>query len=364
MCFSSTVLDAAALIVRGESVRSHKELPQSVVRGMLGAWKALAGRHKSRTIGVAAMLLAGITDLKTHGQEPGVIRFTIPKLARSVAQVIEAATGQPAHGTSERSIARHLRTLRTAGYLESTTLSFTPRGDAYSVTRWAGNALADWFRVQDRTHKNKDLRTTPLPNLADISEVPPKPIEAEERSAPAAPAPVDNQESQQSKLAERPSPGRELHMIACETGMSKGQLGAVLTLCKAQQCKLQDVYETVGSYLHTLSLRGGRAFMYLKSCLEQNPGRDWTWRRRHDAQKEQEAMRAERENRAFERFLGKLQRGEGCTVRSTRTGDPLVLRLRAEAPDFLIAMSEDGQIKGSMPVRMAFETFPELNGAT
>jgi len=34
-----------------------------------------------------------------------------------------------------------------------------------------------------------------------------------------------------------------------------------------------------------------------------------------------------------------------------------VLKLRPEAPDFLIAMSEDGQIKGSMPVRMAFETF-------
>jgi len=359
MYFSSTVLDAATLIVRGDSVRSYKELPQSIVRGMLGAWKAV-GSDKNLAKRVTALLLAGITDLKTRNQEPGVIRFTVPKLTRSVAQVIETAKGQPERGVSERSIARHLSALRRAGFLEPTTLSFTSRGDAYSVSRWAGNALCDWFRIPSLTRKNKDLHTTPLPNLADISEVPPKPIEAKERSAPAAQDPVDNQVDQQPRQL---SPGRALHTIASETGMTKGQLGAVLSHCKAQKCKLQDVYSAVGSYLHALQLRGGRAFLYLQSCVVQNPGRDWSWEARRDAEQSAEQASKSNATQAFERFMGKILGGELIPVRSPKTGEPLFLEQRIEAPEFVVVLGAERQFKGSLPVRMAFETFPELCGA-
>lgn len=358
MYFSSTVLEAATLIVRGASVRSQKDLPQSVVRGMLGAWKAL-GMEKSVPRRVAALLLAGITDLKTQHQEPGVIRFTVPKLTRSVAWVIETATGKQAHGVSERSMARHLHALRAAGFLEQTTLSFTSRGDAYSVSRWAGRAMVDWFKVKTITSKNNDLFTPPLPNLATISEVPPKPLEAEERSAPVAQAPVDNPDKPETKPV---SPGRALHTIANETGMTKGQLGVVLRLCKTQNCMLQDVYGAVGSYLHALQLRGGRAFMYLQSCLVQNPGRDWTWEARRDAQKSAELASHQSENQAFERFMNQIRGGESVPVRSRKTGEPLILRQRAEAPEFVVILGAQSQFKGSLPVRKAFETFPELCG--
>lgn len=359
MYFSSTVLDAATLIASGASVRSQKELPQSVVRGMLGAWKALY-MEKSVPRRVAALLLAGITDLKTHHQEPGVIRFTVPKLTRSVAQVIENATGKPARGVSERSMARHLHALRAAGFLEQTTLSFTSRGDAYSVSRWAGGVLIDWFKIKTMTSQNNDLFDTPLPNLADISEVPPKTLEAEERSAPTAPAPVDNQDKPLKKPV---SPGRELHTIANETGMSKGQLGVVLSLCKAQKCKLQDVYGAVGGYLHALQLQGGRAFMYLQSCLVQNPGRDWTWEARRDAEQSAEQASERNANQAFERFMGKIRGGETVPVRSPQTGEPLILKQRAEAPEFVVILGSQSQFKGSLPVRKAFETFQELSCA-
>jgi len=169
------------------------------------------------------------------------------------------------------------------------------------------------------------------------------------KNCPGGQAPVDNS---QEKPASRK---KQIFKIQDALKLSKSQLGHILKICKENNCELQDVYSAVGKYIS--DLQGNQAVAYLKKCIFENPGRDWTYEPKRAAQKEQEAMRAELENRAFERFLRELQRGEGCTVRSTRTGDPLVLKLRPEAPDFLIAMSEDGQIKGSMPVRMAFETF-------
>ncbi len=356
MHFSSTVLEAAELIVSGRNVRAKKDLPQQLIRGMLKAWKAMSAANYPLARRVAGVVLAGITDLQAR-ENRGALRFTVPKLARSVAYVIERANGSVPRGISERSMARHLAALRDDGYLQPTTLSFTKRGDAYSFTRWSGHVLADWFGHKAKSSKNKDIWTLPLPNMAVISDGPHTNEEAKERSVPG---PVDNHKPKPQVVTPSVSPGRELHAIASATGMTKGQLGHVLTLCKAQECRLQDVYRAVGRYLHKLQLQGGRAFMYLKSCIESNPGRDWTWEARRDAQKRKEDALVDQERQAFSRFMEKIQRGEPLQVKSVRTGETLTLRQRDEAPEFLLVLGEHGQIMGTMPARRAFETYSEL----
>lgn len=85
--------------------------------------------------------------------------------------------------------------------------------------------------------------------------------------------PVDNSAPEPQNHSTQ---GDELEAIRQALGMTSGQLGKLATICKSQKCLLQDVHRTLDSHLQARGLQGQQAFLYFKTCLAQNPGRDWT----------------------------------------------------------------------------------------
>lgn len=179
-------------------------------------------------------------------------------------------------------------------------------------------------------------------------EVLTKPIEII-KNCPGGQAPVDN------SAPKTVSTKKQLYLIQDQLKLSKGQLGAVLSHCKAQKCKLQDVYQSVGKYMD--GIFGNQAVAYLKKCIQENPGRDWTWEARRDAEQSADQASKANANQAFERFMEKIRAGGSVSVRSQQTGEPLILKQRPEAPEFVFVLGSQSQFKGSLPVRMAFDQF-------
>jgi hypothetical protein len=170
------------------------------------------------------------------------------------------------------------------------------------------------------------------------------------KNCPGGQAPVDN--SGQDKPASRK---KQLFIIQDQLKLSKGQLGHIMKICKKNNFQLQDVYNSVGKYME--GIFGNQAVAYLSKCISENPGRDWTWEARRDAQDSAEQASRQSENRAFKRFMNQIRCGESVGVRSKKTGEPLILRERVEAPEFVVVLDLQGQFKGSLPARTAFETF-------
>lgn len=98
----------------------------------------------------------------------------------------------------------------------------------------------------------------------------------------------------------------ELEAIRVELGISSGQLGKLATICKDQNCKLQDVHNVLAPHLLAKGLRGQQAFLYVKKCLVQNPGRDWTYEARRDAQRQGQAEQATQADLARQNFTNRL----------------------------------------------------------
>lgn len=102
--------------------------------------------------------------------------------------------------------------------------------------------------------------------------------------------PVDNSDPEPQAQAGK---AEELEAIRRRLGMTKGQIGKLASICKAQKCKLQDVHRSVCPHLEAKGLMGRAAFLYLQGCLRDNPGRNWSWEARRDAREaEDAAMRA------------------------------------------------------------------------
>ncbi len=160
---------------------------------------------------------------------------------------------------------------------------------------------------------------------------------------------MDN--AQQDQVSKK----KQIFVIQNALRLSKSQLGHILSICKANHCELQDVYQSVGKYMGELT--GNQAVAYLKKCILENPGRDWTWEIKKEERERFEKAQAQKQKLDFENFNSKLARGEEITVLSKQTGEQLQLKHRTEAKDFVYVLGQDGQIKGSMPLRMAFDRF-------
>lgn len=169
------------------------------------------------------------------------------------------------------------------------------------------------------------------------------------KNCPGGQAPVDNSSQ---KTASRK---KQIYLIQDQLKLSKGQLGHIMNLCKEKNCQLQDVYDSVGKYMG--QIQGNQAVAYIKKCISENPGRDWTWEARRGAEQSAEQASERSANQAFERFMDKIQAGESVSVRSPTTGAPLSLMRRAEAPEFVVILGPDNLVKGSIPIRMAFDQF-------
>ena len=102
-------------------------------------------------------------------------------------------------------------------------------------------------------------------------------------------------------------------------------------------------------------IQGNQAVAYLKKCILENPGRDWKWEARRDAEQSAEQASNLNANQAFERFMEEIRRGETISVLSPHTGEPLILRQRVEAPEFVNVLDAQHEVLGSLPVRRAFD---------
>ncbi|MDE2268585.1 MAG: hypothetical protein KGL33_06175 [Betaproteobacteria bacterium] len=169
------------------------------------------------------------------------------------------------------------------------------------------------------------------------------------KNCPDGQAPVDN------SATKTVSRKKQLYMIQDQLKLSKSQLGHILSLCKEKNCQLQEVYQAVGKYMG--GIFGNQAIAYLKKCISENPGRDWSWEARRDAEQSDEQASKSNATQAFERFMGKIRGGGTISVRSPKTGEPLFLEQRIEAPEFVVVLGAERQFKGSLPVRMAFDQF-------
>lgn len=114
-------------------------------------------------------------------------------------------------------------------------------------------------------------------------------------------APVDNQDPEPQG-----TPGQELEAIRDALGLSSSQLGNLAAICKSNNCRLQDVHRVLTPHIQAKGLRGQQAFLYFKKCLAQNPGRDWTYEARRDAQRQAQAEQATQADVARQRFLDRL----------------------------------------------------------
>lgn len=161
----------------------------------------------------------------------------------------------------------------------------------------------------------------PAPGQAGANKEVGEKQEEEERTGPAARPPVD-------KSTDRTTPAAELRQIAIELGLSKPQLGKVLLACKGSGCRLQDVHSTVRVALQKNELRGERAVAYLRRCLSENPGRDWTAKARREVQAAelQAEQTAEAAQVAAARALLEAAGAAGVSIPSPRTGKPIIVR--------------------------------------
>jgi len=112
--------------------------------------------------------------------------------------------------------------------------------------------------------------------------------------------PVDN------SAPELKTPTAELDLIRSGLGLSKGQLGKLAAICKAQKCKLQDVHGAIAPYLQAKGLNGQQAFLYCKRCILENPGRDWAYEARRRAAEAEGVSTREAEKRGRAELLRRL----------------------------------------------------------
>lgn len=164
-----------------------------------------------------------------------------------------------------------------------------------------------------------------------------------------AQAPVDN--TTQKTVSRK----KQIYLIQDQLKLSKGQLGHIMNLCKQKNCQLQDVYQSIGKYME--GIFGNQAVAYISKCISENHGRDWTWEARRDAEQSAEHASVQRENQAFGQFMEQIHAGGSVSVRSQQTGEPLILKQRAEAPEFVVVLGAQSEFKGSLPIRKAFEIF-------
>lgn len=115
--------------------------------------------------------------------------------------------------------------------------------------------------------------------------------------------PVDNPTPEPQ---ERGGQRDELEAIRAELAVTNGQLGKLTSICRDQNCLLQDVHRAVGPHLRSKGLKGRDAFLYFKKCLLQNPGRDWAWEARRDAEHKAQAEQTAQVDSARERFIDRL----------------------------------------------------------
>ncbi|OIQ93533.1 hypothetical protein GALL_244930 [mine drainage metagenome] len=235
--------------------------------------------------------------------------------------------------------------LREAGYL---TISGPKRQGEQWVWEIRGASPVDNSPGTHICTKSTDevIRTFRACTKRADTEVLTKPIEIT-KNCPGGQARVDN--SAQKTVSRK----KRLFIIQGQLKLSKGQFGHILNLCKAKNCQLQDVYSAVCKYMD--DIQGNQAVAYLKKCILENPGRDWTWEARRDAQDSAEQASSQSANQAFERFMNQIRGGESVPVRSRKTGEPLILKQRSEAPEFVVVLGLQGEFKASLPVRMAFD---------
>jgi hypothetical protein len=111
--------------------------------------------------------------------------------------------------------------------------------------------------------------------------------------------------------------------------MTSGQLGKLATICKSQKHLLQDAYHSVRKHMEVKGLVGRQAFLYLQSCLVQNPNRDWKGEARRRAGEADEFARRGEEDAARAELLQKLHTAGAAGVelplakgRITQAEDP------------------------------------------
>ncbi|WP_231836416.1 hypothetical protein [Thiomonas arsenitoxydans] len=124
------------------------------------------------------------------------------------------------------------------------------------------------------------------------------------------------------------APVDELRQIAGDLGLSKGQLGTVLRACKAQGCRLQDLYSTLCNSLQKNELRGGKAVAYILACLAENPRHDWAAKTRRETQeaKQHAEQTAEATKVAAARALLEAAGAAGVEVTAPRSGKQVLVR--------------------------------------
>ncbi|OZB47068.1 MAG: hypothetical protein B7X42_07525 [Thiomonas sp. 14-66-4] len=141
--------------------------------------------------------------------------------------------------------------------------------------------------------------------------------------------------------------------------MTKGQLGVLLNACKAAGCRLQDLHEGVRGHLEKHGLQGAAALAYMKACVSENPGRDWTYQRRRTAELEAREATSRAEDKALTNALQRLAKaGKSGLVVTLRNGTcRLVLASEGMAE---VLDSATGKSKGVAPLRQLLAQLPEL----
>ncbi len=117
--------------------------------------------------------------------------------------------------------------------------------------------------------------------------------------------PVDNPDQADPEPQEHDNQG-ELEAIREALGLSSGQLGKLTNICNSHNCRMQDVHRALGPHIKAKCLQGQQAFLYFQRCLLQNPGRDWIWEARRDAQRQAQAEQATEADAARQRFIDRL----------------------------------------------------------
>jgi hypothetical protein len=102
--------------------------------------------------------------------------------------------------------------------------------------------------------------------------------------------------------------------------MTKGQLGKLASTCKSQHCRLQDAHRALAPHIEAKGLQGQQAFLYFKKCLLQNPGRDWTYEARRDAERQAQAAEATQADVARQRFLDRLEKAGSAGLPVSNAG--------------------------------------------
>ncbi len=180
--------------------------------------------------------------------------------------------------------------------------------------------------------------------------------EERKRTGLAAEPLVDESQPQDKN---KPAPGNELEAMRVSLGMSKAQLGTILTACKAAGSRFQDVYQSVGTHLDKQGLQGTKALAYLLSCVRENPGRDWTYRQRRDAELEAQAATIKAEDLALASALQRLADAGSVGVEVTRKNGSSG-RLVSAGSGLVEVRDESGKSLGLAPVHRVLADFPHL----